>query len=110
MVLLRGSGEHTGLDYAFEAVMDGTSESGVADADILLAFADAVHAGQFEAERAEVRQTLGEAALVDTAAVIAIFSAVVKLADGIGIPLEDAKAETSAQFRQALGIDAFQRS
>ncbi|MCA8926972.1 MAG: hypothetical protein KDC18_02810 [Alphaproteobacteria bacterium] len=109
-MLLRGSGDHTGNAYRFEAVMDGTSDSGVADADLLLAFADAVHTGDFVAERAAVRTQLGEAALVDAAATIAIFTAVVKIADATGIPLEDAKADTSAGFRDALGIDGFARS
>lgn len=90
--------------------MDGSTDSGVADADLLLRFAGAVHAGEFTAERDAVRQRLGEAALVDTAATIAIFTAVVKIADAIGIPLENAKAETSKEFRQALGIDGFLRA
>jgi hypothetical protein len=90
--------------------MDGQSDGGVADGKLLLRFADAVHAGDFAAEREAVRQQLGEAALVDTAATIAIFTAVVKIADGIGIPLEDAKAETSREFRHRLGIESFQRT
>ena len=53
---------------------------------------------------------MGPKALVDAAGVIAIFNAVVKVADGIGIPLEDFKAETSAGFRAELGIDGFERS
>ena len=87
--------------------MDGSSDSGVADADLLLRFADAVHAGDFSAEREAVRQKLGEAALVDTAATIAIFDAVVKIADTTGIPLEEAQPETIKDFKLALGIDTF---
>jgi len=109
-VLLRGSGDHTGDDYQFEAVMDGATDGGVADGEVLLRFADAVHSGECSAEREAVRQKLGEAALVDTAATLAIFTAVVKIADATGIPLEDAKAETSKDFRQALGIERFVRS
>ena len=90
--------------------MDGNSNGGVADGELLLRFADAVHAGDFASEREAVRQQLGEAALVDTAATIAIFTAVVKIADATGIPLEDAKAETSAEFRRTLGIDTFTRT
>ena len=47
--------------------------------------------------REEVRVALGEEALADAAGVIAIFSAVVKVADGIGIPLEDFKADVLAR-------------
>lgn len=109
-MLLRGSGEHTGDDYSFTGIMDGESETGIPHGSLLTRFADAVHAGSFAAEREEVRAALGEEALADAAGVIAIFSAVVKVADGIGIPLEDFKAETSAGFREELGITAFQRS
>ncbi len=109
-MLLRGSGEHTGDDYSFTGIMDGESETGISNGSLLTRFADAVHAGSFAAEREEVRAALGEEALADTAGVIAIFSAVVKVADGIGIPLEDFKAETSAGFREELAIGAFART
>ena len=90
--------------------MDGESETGVPHGALLGRFADAVHAGAFETEREEMRTALGEEALADAAATVAIFSAVVKVADGIGIPLEDFKAETSAKFRKELGIAAFART
>ena len=114
-MLLRGSGDHTGHHYAFDAVTEeaqaeDAEAGGIANGGLLRRFADAVYAGDFAAERSEVRQVMGDAALVDAAAVIAIFSAVVKIADGIGIPLEPAKAETSKDFRAALGIDAFART
>ena len=109
-MLLRGSGEHTGDEYSFTGIMDGESETGVPHGALLGRFADAVHAGEFAAERTEVEQTLGWEALVDAAATIAIFSAVVKVADATGIPLEDFKAETSAGFRAELGIGDFARS
>lgn len=109
-MLLRGSGQFTGDDYSFDGIMDGQSETGIPHGSLLTRFADAAHAGSFEAEREEVRASLGEEPLADAAGVIAIFSAVVKVADGIGIPLEDFKAETSAEFRQELGINAFARS
>lgn len=109
-MLLRGSGEHTGDDYSFTGIMDGESETGIPHGALLGRFADAAHAGDFEREREEVRAALGEEALADAAGVIAIFSAVVKVADGIGIPLEDFKAETSAGFRKELGIGAFARA
>jgi hypothetical protein len=109
-VLLRGSGEHTGDDYTFDGIMDGETDTGIPHGPLLARFADTVHRGDYAAEREAVRQQLGEAALVDTAATIAIFAAVVKIADATGIPLEDAKAETSKEFRQALGIDGFART
>jgi hypothetical protein len=57
--------------------------------------------------RAAVHAAIGDAALVDAAAVIASFNAVVKLADGTGIPLEEAKEARTRDIRGALAIDAF---
>lgn len=108
-MLLRGSGQHTGDEYSFDGIMDGQSDTGIAHGALLGRFADAVHAGSFEPERAEVLAVIGEEALVDAAGVIAIFSAVVKVADGIGIPLEGFKAEASEEFRAELGINEFVR-
>jgi hypothetical protein len=53
---------------------------------------------------------MGDDALVDAAAIVAAFSGFDRIADSTGIPLEDAKAEQSADFREALGINAFAES
>ena len=58
------------------------------------------------AARRAVREAVADAGFVDTCATIASFNAVVKLADGSGIPLEDWKAERTADIRAALAIDA----
>jgi hypothetical protein len=52
-----------------------------------------------------VHAALGAAALVDAAAVVASFNAVVKLADACGIPLEDFKAEATADLRAELQLE-----
>lgn len=57
--------------------------------------------------RGEVRAQLGDAAFVDACATVASFNAVVKIADGTGIPLEDWKAERTQDIRAELDIDAF---
>lgn len=109
MVLLRGSGEHAGETYDDRFAIDAAAASGVRDAEVLLAFADSAvaDAADLAEKRTAVRAVLGDAATVDAAAVIAIFQAVVKIADATGIPLEAAKAEVSAGFRAELGLDAF---
>ena len=48
---------------------------------------------------------VGEEASVDAAAIVAIFNAVVRIADSTDIPLEEAKAELSADFRDDLGLN-----
>jgi len=73
---------------------------------VLLAFADAVIAGNSGQPRERVVAALGEAAMVDAAAVIAGFDGITRIADATGIPLEPAKAEQTADFRSALGLQA----
>ncbi len=108
-MLLRGSGEHAGETYADRAAIDAGTDSGVPDGRLLLEFAEAAVSDRDDlaARREAVRATLGEPAMIDAAAVIAIFQAVVRIADATGIPLEDVKAEASAGFRRDLGLDAF---
>ena len=109
-MLLRGSGEHTGDDYDLAAIVDDRgSGGGVAAAAALTAYADAFFDGgqDFAAARDRLRAEIGGEALVDAAGVLAIFNAVVRIADATGIPLEDQKAEMSADFRDALGIGGY---
>jgi hypothetical protein len=54
-----------------------------------------------------VRRELGDAAFVDACAAIASFNAVVKVADGTGIPIEDWKVERTRDIRAALAIDSY---
>ncbi len=85
--------------------------SGVPNAALLLEFVEAVLAAderRLNAARQTLHDTLGAAALIDAAAIVASFNAVVKLADASGIPLEDAKAEATAELRRTLDIDRFE--
>lgn len=85
--------------------------SGVPNATLLLEFVEAVLAvdeRRLNAARQTLHDTLGAAALIDAAAIVASFNAVVKLADASGIPLEDAKAEATAELRRTLDIDRFE--
>ena len=78
----------------------------MAHGDLLLAFADAVILGphaDLVAARERVLGTLGEAALVDAAATIASFNAVVRLADASGIPIEAHKHEVVEALEESLG-------
>ena len=113
-MLLRASGEHDGVDVGLEGLVGGdATASGVAHAALLIEHAESVHAGEVARAagvRARIRRELGDAALVDCAAVVGIFEAVVRIADATGIPLEPYKAELSADLRSSLGIDRFQPS
>lgn len=89
--------------------MNGDANSGVPGADILCAFAEAIATGtgDLAAARAAVVATLGEAAMIDAAAVVAGFNGITRIADATGIPLEPAKAEETEAWRGPLGIDDF---
>ena len=108
-MLLRGSSEHTGETYDYAAIL-GAADGGIANGDVLIAFAEAF-LGTDDARLARARDRLAAAmgwpAMVDSAAVVAIFESAVRIADATGIPLEDAKQAASADLRTDLGIDAF---
>lgn len=91
------------------AALDGDGTGvGVPQAALLIEFGEAMLRGD-DARRARARaalyDALGPAGLVDAAAIVASFNAVVKVADASGIPLEDFKAEGTADLRAALGLE-----
>ena len=103
------SGKHTGDEYALmDAIGKGPGDSGLPGGELLNDFVEAVCAGD-AARTAAVRQKIikgmGEAAMVDAAAVIAAFNCYPRVADATGIPLEEAKAAATATMRAELGLD-----
>ena len=89
---------------------DDNSGGGVEHGDILVAMAEAMVSGnetRISNARNHLREAMGDAAFVDTCATIASFNAVVKLADGAGIPLEDYKEKNTRDIREQLSIDEF---
>lgn len=90
----------------------GDAAASVAAGTELVAFVEAVataDAKMIDPARLAVREAVGGAGLVDAAAAIASFNAVVKIADGTGIPIEPWKDERTRDIRTALGIDAFDK-
>jgi len=96
------------------AALPGTAvDSGVPQSATLIEYAEATLRGDTARQRAAreaVYRALGAAALVDAAAIVASFNAVVKIADGAGIPLEDAKAAATEDLRAALELEQFNRN
>lgn len=89
----------------------GDDDGGVPHGRLLTRFSEAVlgdDEGALDTVRGEVRASMGDAALVDTAAVAALFNAIDRVADATGIPLEAEKAADSADFRATLGINQFE--
>jgi hypothetical protein len=89
-------------------VIDSAAESGVPHGNLLVEFVEAV-AGDDEARldraRLAIFETLGPAALVDAAGAVASFNAVVKVADGVGLEVDDSRQEMAAQMRSELKLD-----
>jgi hypothetical protein len=89
-------------------VIDSAAESGVPHGKLLVEFVEAV-IGSDDARLRRAQQaihdTLGPAALVDAAGAVASFNAVVKVADGSGIQVDDSRQETAAKIRQELNLD-----
>ena len=91
----------------------GGGDGGVPDGRLLVAFAEAVLGEDDDAlarARDALAAVLGLPGLVDAAGVIGLFNAIDRVADATGIPIEDAKAQSTADIRAALGINAFAES
>ena len=90
--------------------MNGDPTSGIPAGAILSHFAEAIltSADNLAQARSAVTAALGEAAMIDAAAVVAGFNGITRIADATGIPLEAAKAEETASWRTTLGIDGFE--
>ena len=89
--------------------MGAAGDSGVPSGDRLIAFADAVVVagnGDLVKAREALCAELGPDALVDAAAVVASFNAVVRIADASGIPIEEFKREAAAGIVAELGWDS----
>jgi hypothetical protein len=108
--LLRASSKAKGENYDLALLTGAGGDGNIPHGALLVAFADAV-LGRDDQRlsdlRSEIRIKLGDAALVDAAAIAATFNAIDRVADSTGIPIEDGKAEATSDFRAALGINAF---
>lgn len=106
---LRVSGQHTGNDYDMLSVIEGASDaSGLAQGDPMNAFAEGIcnrNTAQMEEARKGIIEALGEAAMIDAAAVIAAFNAYPRAADSTGIPIEEFKLEPTEDLRKELALD-----
>jgi hypothetical protein len=112
---LRASGKHEGKSYQYEAITGGAAarEPGIAESALLIEFSEAIIVGddaRLAKARDEVVRRLGAAALVDAAAVAALFNGIDRVADATGITLEDDKAASTAEIRAAIGIDEFAKA
>jgi hypothetical protein len=108
--LLRESSNAEGEGYDLNLLTGAGGDGNIAHGALLVAFADAVLGTddrRLDHVRTAIRSRMGDAALVDAAAIVATFNAIDRVADSTGIPIEDNKAESTADIRAALGINQF---
>lgn len=111
--MLRESSNAKGEGYDLNLLTGAGGDGNIAHGALLVSFADAVLGTddrRLDEVRAAIRARTGDAALVDAAAIVATFNAIDRVADSTGIPLEDARAESTADIRAALGINQFAES
>ena len=108
--MLRESSKTKGENYDLTLLTGTNGDGNIPHGALLVQFAEAVLGSddaRLAAIQSEIRAKMGDAALVDAAAIAATFNAIDRVADATGIPIEDNKAEVTADFRAALGINAF---
>jgi hypothetical protein len=110
-MLLRASGQLSSEEFDIHTVTESNvGDGGVPYGQVLINFAEAVLDNDDELlqrKRDEVVNNLGGEAMVDAAAVIAIFNANDRIANATGIPLDDILAVATVEIRAELGIDSY---
>ena len=107
-MLLRGSSPTDEIDL--QAAVNTNTDNGVPEGALLNTFAEAVLGtddGKLDTARNAIVATLGPAALVDAAGVIATFMQLDRIADATGIPLDEFVMEATSNIREALGLHAY---
>ena len=111
--MLRASSKAKNENFDLSLIVGKPGDGNIPHGALLVAFAEAA-LGADDARltdaQSKIRAALGDAALVDAAAIVATFNAIDRVADATGIQIEDAKAQSTADVRAALGINAFAES
>lgn len=111
--MLRVSGQASGEETDLSAIRDGVESagaSGVAHADLLVSFADAVVAHD-DAAIAELRpkiiEAVGPDGFLETASVAANFQRMVRIADSTGIPQDAPVRALASDLIEDLNLRDF---
>ena len=110
--MLRASAQNNDTDINIQGIAgdaDSAAE-GIEFGRELMALAEAVARRDHEA-LPKIRQALidvaGTEVLIDAAGVAANFQRMVRIADSIGIPYDNAESEMSKEIRSALNLESF---
>ncbi len=109
-MMLRGSIQ-SDSNVRLESITDPNGgESGILHGEFLVELVDAVH-GKDTDRLSQLRERglelIGPGSMIDAIAVLSSFNAITRIADAIGIPLDDQMADGSVQLREAVGINRF---
>ena len=86
---------------------NGEGDGGVRHGGLLVRFTQAVmenDPASIDETRAELERAIGPKGIVDTAAVIAVFNVVDRVADATGIPVDEVTREVRYGVGEELGI------
>ena len=100
----------TAIDLQMVNGSAASAAQGIPFANELVRFAEAVtqrDGAEIRRTRDELVQVAGEVVMVDAAAVAANFQRMVRIADSMGIPLDEEDVEPGAGIRQELDLDRF---
>ena len=112
--MLRESMQINGQTVKVRGVTAGFDDDvAIPHAAALIEFAEAIvlrDTARITAARSALHSVLGDAGLVDAAAVAAAFHGFVRIADAIGIPYDTAaQGRDAPELREEAGINAFYR-
>lgn len=104
-MLLRGSGQ-----FRLESVVDESVDSGVEHGVLIRELVDTVISCDWDSLvglRERAISEMGVHHMVDVFAVMSSFNGITRIADSIGIPLDERPAELTKEMRDEVGIEAF---
>ncbi len=110
MLRVSATTTETEIDLQIVNGSEDAATAGIAFAAELANFAESVAARDadgLERHRRELLDAAGSAVLVDAAGVAANFQRMVRIADSIGIPVDDMDSELGREVRSSLNLERF---
>lgn len=111
MALLRVSSSAIGEEADLAGAV-GRGDGAIPHGAALIRFAEAVTRGSDDLSEAReaLREAIGLEAFIEAAATVGIFNGLVRTADSIGIPIDGGMVDSTADFREELGLNDFSGS
>ncbi len=110
MLSLSANMTETAIDLQMVNGSPASDSQGMPFAGELAGFAEAIaerDTARISRTRDELSKIAGEAVMVDAAAVAANFQRMVRIADSMGIPIDEKNIEVGAGVRQELDLSRF---